>query len=383
LIIAVPKETAPGERRVALDPAAARTLASKGLEVRIESGAGVEAGHEDAAYTEAGARVVGHGDVLAADLLLKVAPPGESEIASLRNGCALISFLKPLDEPGLSARLAAQGVSAFSMELMPRITRAQSMDALSSQSTISGYRAVLLGAMHLPRIFPMLVTAAGTLQPAKLFVIGAGVAGLQALGTAKRLGAVTSAYDTRAAVKEQVQSMGARFIELDLDTGDAEDAGGYARAQSEEFYQRQRAELARHVAVSDVVVSTALVPGTRAPLLITEDAVRSMKAGSVIVDLAAANGGNCALSEADRVVVRHGVTIVGHTNLPAEVPGHASQMYARNLVTFLDHLIEDGNLRIDLADEITAATLVTHAGELRNQAVKSRLASGGPAGGAD
>ncbi|MGH0038227.1 MAG: Re/Si-specific NAD(P)(+) transhydrogenase subunit alpha [Myxococcota bacterium] len=377
MIIAVPKEIAPGERRVALDPVSAKALVSKGIEVRIEAGAGVESGHEDSAYEDAGASVVGIVDVRAADLILKVAPPTDAEIDSLREGTSLISFLRPLDEPQTSAHLAERKVSAFSMEFMPRITRAQSMDALSSQSTIAGYRAVLLAASALPRIFPMLVTAAGTLQPAKVFVIGAGVAGLQALGTAKRLGAVTSAYDTRDVVREQVQSMGAKFVELDLDTGDSEDAGGYARAQTEEFYQKQRAELARHIATSDVVISTALVPGMRAPLLVTEEAVKGMKPGSVVVDLAAANGGNCELAEADRSVVKHGVTIIGNTNLPAEVPGHASQMYAKNLVTFLDHLLDEGELVIDLEDEITSATLVAHEGVVRNEAVKSRLSAGG------
>lgn len=377
MIIAVPKEIAHGERRVALDPASAKALVSKGIEVRIETGAGVEAGHEDSAYVDAGASVVGIVAVREADLILKVAPPTDAEIDSLREGTVLISFLRPLDEPQTCAHLARRGISAFSMEFMPRITRAQSMDALSSQSTIAGYRAVLLAAQALPRIFPMLVTAAGTLQPAKVLVIGAGVAGLQALGTAKRLGAVTSAYDTRDVVREQVQSMGAKFIELDLDTGDAEGAGGYAKAQTEEFYQKQRAELARHVAASDVVITTALVPGMKAPLLITEEAVKGMKPGSVVIDLAAANGGNCEIAEADRTVVKHGVTIVGDTNLPAEIPGHASQMYAKNLVTFLDHLLEDGKLEIDLEDEITSATLVAHEGDLRNEAVKSRLSAGG------
>ncbi len=377
MIIAVPKESAPGERRVALDAKAAKTLVSMGIEVCIESGAGLESGETDAAYEGVGAKVVGRDDALASDMVLKVSPPSEAEISALREGAALISFLRPLDEPEVSARLAEHKVSAFSMEFMPRITRAQSMDALSSQSTIAGYRAVLLAAEALPRIFPMLVTAAGTLQPAKVFVIGAGVAGLQALGTAKRLGAVTSAYDTRVAVRDQVQSIGAKFVELDLETGDSEDSGGYAKAETEEFYAKQRAELGHHIAHSDVVISTALVPGMKAPLLITEDAVTAMKPGSVVIDLAAANGGNCEITEPDRTVVKHGVTIVGRTNLPGEVPGHASQMYAKNLVTFLDHLLDDGELVLDLEDEITSSTLVAHQGEVRNEAVKSRLSDGG------
>jgi NAD(P) transhydrogenase subunit alpha len=263
------------------------------------------------------------------------------------------------------------------MELMPRVTRAQSMDALSSQSTIAGYRAVLTAATTLPRIFPMLVTAAGTLQPAKVLIVGAGVAGLQALGTARRLGAVTSAYDTRAVVKEQVQSVGAHFVELDLETGDAEDAGGYAVAQSEAFYQRQRDQLALHVAKSDVVITTALVPGQRAPLLIEERAVRGMRPGSVVVDLAAEKGGNCEVTVADEEVVVEGVHVLGPTNLPSEAPAHASQMYAHNLTTFLAHLVQDGSLQLDLEDEITAGTLLTNAGRVVNERVAALLAAAG------
>ncbi|HEM45481.1 MAG TPA: NAD(P) transhydrogenase subunit alpha, partial [Alphaproteobacteria bacterium] len=314
---------------------------------------------------------------------LKVQPPTQQEIGSLRAGGFLISFLKPLDQTDLTQALAARGVSAFAMELMPRITRAQSMDALSSQSTIAGYRAVLLASLALPRIFPMLVTAAGTLKPARVLVVGVGVAGLQALGTAKRLGAVTYGYDTRAAVKEQVQSLGARFVELDLDTGDAEDAGGYAKAQTEEFYQRQRNELAKHVAQADVVITTALVPGQRAPLLIEASAIEAMKPGSVVVDLAAEKGGNCALTRPDEDVVVGGVTIIGHTNLPSEVPAHASQMYAKNVVTFLEHLVEEGSIALDFSDEITAGTLVTHAGNLVNERLGGTLpAAPAPAAGA-
>jgi NAD(P) transhydrogenase subunit alpha len=252
------------------------------------------------------------------------------------------------------------------------------MDGLSSQSTISGYRAVVLAAEALPRIFPMLVTAAGTLQPAKVLVIGAGVAGLQALGTAKRLGAVTSGYDTRAVVREQVESIGARFVELDLATGDSEDAGGYATAQSEEFYRKQREELGKHVAASDIVITTALVPGQPAPLLIEESAVAAMRAGSVIVDLAAAKGGNCATSEPDQVVQSHGVTIIGYTNLPAQVPNHASQMYSRNLTTVLAHLVNEGEVQLDLDDEITAGALLTHAGEVTNERVRQLLGAAAP-----
>jgi NAD(P) transhydrogenase subunit alpha len=381
LIIGVPKETAPGERRVSLVPDALKPLRKADLEVVVERGAGEGAGFPDALYESAGARLGSAAEAWGADVVCKVQGPrpreGGHEVDSLREGAALIALLRPLDEPELAERLAKRGVSAFAMELMPRITRAQSMDALSSQSTIAGYRAVLLAAVALPRIFPMMVTAAGTLQPAKVLVIGAGVAGLQALGTARRLGAVTSAYDTREAVRDQVKSLGAKFVELDLQTGDAEDAGGYAKAQSEDFYNRQREQLARHVGAADVVITTALVPGQKAPLLITEDAVRGMKPASVVVDLAAEKGGNCELTEADREVVKHGVTLIGHTNLPAQVPNHASQMYAKNVATFLQHLVQEGRLAIDLEDEITRGTLVANGGEVVSEVVRSRLAVAG------
>ncbi|HIF99237.1 MAG TPA: Re/Si-specific NAD(P)(+) transhydrogenase subunit alpha [Myxococcales bacterium] len=372
MIIGVPKEIAQGERRVALVPDSVKQLVGLGPEVVVETGAGSAAGFEDDAYTAAGARIVQDaGEALGADLVLKVQMPRETtgghEADRLAEGAALICFLKPLDQTEITQRLVDRKVTAFSVELMPRITRAQSMDALSSQSTIAGYKAVLMGANVLPRIFPMLVTAAGTLQPARVLVVGVGVAGLQALGTAKRLGAVTYGYDTRAVVREQVESLGARFVELDLDTGDSEDSGGYAKAQTEEFYQRQRAELGKHVAASDLVITTALVPGQQAPLLIEADAVRNMRPGSVIVDLAAEKGGNCELSRPDENVVDSGVTIIGHTNLPAEVPAHASQMYGKNLVTLLDHLLEEGRLSLDFGDEITAGSLVTHAGKLVNE----------------
>ena len=374
MIIGVAKETAVGERRVALVPDAVKILVGEGLEVVVESGAGEAAGFPDAAYTEKGATLEGNGRALLgrADVVVAVQPPDEAALGALRSDAVWIGFLKPLDLPELAASLAEKGVTTFSMELMPRITRAQSMDALSSQSTIAGYRAVLLAAHHLPKIFPMLVTAAGTLSPAKVLVIGAGVAGLQAIGTSRRLGAVVESYDTRPAVKEQVESLGAKFVELDLDTGDAEDAGGYATAQTEEFYQRQREQLGKRVAAADVVITTALVPGQQAPLLITEEAVRAMKPGSVVVDLAAEKGGNCALTRADHVVVVDGVTIVGHTNLPGEIPYHASQMYAKNVVTFLKHLVREGELELDLEDEITRGALLTHEGQITNDAVKAR-----------
>ena len=386
MIVGVPREIASGECRVALVPDAVKVLLKAAVDVVVESGAGVAAGFPDADFEAAGARISSDaGEVLGADLVLKVRAPqetgeGNHEVDRLREGASLICFLNPLDQPQLAERLAKRRVDSFSMELMPRVTRAQSMDALSSQSTISGYRAVLLAALRLPRIFPMLVTAAGTLQPAKVLVIGAGVAGLQALGTARRLGAVTFAYDTRDVVKEQVESVGARFVELDLDTGDSEDSGGYAKSQSDEFYQRQRDQLAEHVAKADVVITTALVPGQQAPLLIEESAVRAMRPGSVVVDLAAEKGGNCGGTQADQEVDLDGVKVLGPTNLPSEVPAHASQMYARNITTFLEHLLEEGNLKVDLEDEITAGTLIVHQGAIVNERVLGLLGASSETG---
>ncbi len=377
--IGVPKETAPGERRVALVPDALKATAALGAEVHVEAGAGAEAGFEDEAYVEAGAHIVDNATALSADLVLKVQPPSDTEISGLKSGASLICFLKPLDMPELADKLATQGVSAFSMEMMPRITRAQSMDALSSQSTISGYRAVLLAASALPRIFPMLVTAAGTLQPARVLVVGVGVAGLQALGTAKRLGARTFGYDTRPVVKEQVESLGAQFVELDLDTEGSEDAGGYAKAQSEEFYAKQRQLLGEHVSRADVVITTALVPGQSAPRLIEEDAVKAMRPGSVIVDLAAEKGGNVAVTRADEDAVVHGVTVIGRTNLASEIPAHASQMYAKNLTTLLEHLVEDGAIQFDFADEITTGTLLSHDGKVVSERLGGTMPSPPPA----
>ena len=364
---------------MALVPDAVKILVSEGLEVVVEAGAGEEAGFPDEAYVDASARVEsGATRILAgADVVVKVQPPrerpdGGHEVDDLRAGSTLIGFLRPLDEPSVAQRLAARGVTAFSMELMPRISRAQSMDALSAMSTIAGYRAVLLAAAALPKIFPMLVTAAGTISPARVLVIGAGVAGLQAIATARRLGAVVDAYDTRPAVKEQVESIGARFVELDLDTGDAEDAGGYAKAQDEAFYARQRELLGKRVAASDVVITTALIPGQTAPLLIDEAAVGAMRPGSVIVDLAAEQGGNCAGTEPDRTVKVGGVSIIGATNLPSEIPANSSQMYAKNLVTFLKHLVSDGQLVLDLEDAITSGALLTHEGKIVNEAARTR-----------
>jgi NAD(P) transhydrogenase subunit alpha len=382
VIVAVAKEISSGERRVALVPDAVKQLKAKGVDVIVEHGAGVGAGFDDAAYERAGATIEVDPKALfaRADFLLKVQAPaerpdGSHEVDALRPGSMLVGFLKPLDAPELATRLAAAKVTAFAVELVPRITRAQAMDALSSMSSLAGYRAVLLAAGALPRIFPMLVTAAGTIAAARVLVIGAGVAGLQAIATARRLGAIVEAYDTRPAVKEQVESLGARFIELDLETQDAEGAGGYAKAQSEEFYRRQREQLAKRVVAADVVITTALVPGQPAPILIEESAVRGMRPGSVIVDLAAEKGGNCACSEPDRDVVVQGVHILGPTNLPSDLAFNASQMYAKNLVTFLLHLLRDGKVELDLEDEITRGALLTHQGAIANEAVRARAES--------
>ncbi len=372
MIASVPKESAPGERRVALVPELVPKLAKAGLDVVIESGAGAEAGFAEAAYVEKGARV--EPEVFTqADVVLKVQPPTTDEIERMKEGSVLIGFLHPYDNVAAIKALAARNVSAFSMELMPRITRAQPMDALSAMSTIAGYKAVLIAANRLPKFFPLLMTAAGTVIPARVFVIGAGVAGLQAIGTAKRLGAVVEAYDTRPAVKEQVESLGARFADLSIDTKDAEDKSGYAKAQSEEFYRKQQELMAKYVASADVVIPTALVPGQRAPVLITEEMVRGMRPGSVIVDLAAEQGGNCELTEPGREIMRHGVIIIGPVNLPSTVPFHASEMYARTVTNYLMQLIKDGQVQLDLEDELTRGPLVTYQGKVVHEAVKARV----------
>ncbi len=378
--IGIVKESYPGETRVALVPAHVLSLIKAGHQVGVESGAGAAAGFPDKAYTDQGAGVGSRADALAADVLLQVRIPsanparGKDEIAWLRRDQVVIGFADPLTSFELIEALAAHGVTSFSMELMPRITRAQSMDALSSMATIGGYKAVLLAADTLPRMFPMLMTAAGTVAPARVFVIGAGVAGLQATSTARRLGARVEAYDVRPAVKEQIHSLGARFVELPLESADAEDKGGYAKAQDESFYRRQREMMHKVVSGSDVVISTAAIPGKKAPILVTGDMVAAMHPGSVIVDLAAATGGNCELTEADRTVVRHDVTIMGPTNLPATVPYHASQMYSKNITTFFLHLAKGGTLTYDMNDEITRETLVTRGGEIANARVKQAVA---------
>lgn len=372
MIAGVPRETFPGERRVALVPAVVPLLTKAGVEVVIEAAAGEAAGYPDAAYVEAGARVEPERAAVfgAADAVLQVLchgandRTGRADLALLRRDQVLVGFLRPLGSVETVRDIAATGVIAFAVELMPRITRAQSMDALSAMSTVAGYSAVLRAANLLPRMLPMLMTAAGTVTPAKVLVIGAGVAGLQAIATARRLGAVVSAYDVRPAAKEQVESVGGRFVDLPLETADAEDARGYARARDETFYRRQRELLARVVAASDVVITTAVVPGRKAPVLVTSDMVAAMASGSVIVDLAAERGGNCELTRSGETVVEHRVTIVGAVNLAGAVPYHASQMYARTLVSFVLHLLKDGTVAVDLEDEITRETLVTRGGEV-------------------
>ena len=375
MIVAVPKEMLPGERRVALVADGVKALAKAGLELRVEAGAGAAAGCSDADYQAAGARVEGDRAALlaAADLVLGVNPPDDATIARLREGAALVALLRPLDEPARAQALAARRVTAFSLELVPRITRAQAMDVLSSQATLAGYRAVLLAATRMPRILPMLVTAAGTISAARAFVIGAGVAGLQAIATAKRLGAIVEAYDTRAAAAEQIQSLGARFVTFELEVADAQDAGGYAKAQSEDFYAKQRSFMAAQAARADLVITTALVPGRRAPLLLDESGVRGMKPGSVVVDLAAPNGGNCACTKPGEDVVVNGVHVLGPTNLASDVPVDASRMFSRNVVNFVSHLVKEGKLALDLSDEITKGALVAHGGEVVNAAVRQQL----------
>lgn len=381
MIIGIPKETFPNERRVALVPAAVPSLTEAGLDVVVEAGAGQSAGFPDGLYQERGARIGQDRTTVFADgnVILQVRMAGAAgaaataDLSLVRQEQVVIGLSEPLVGATAAKDLAERGVVAFSMELMPRITRAQSMDVLSSMATISGYKAILLAASHLPRMFPMLMTAAGTVTPARVFVVGAGVAGLQAIATARRNGAKVQAYDVRPAVKEQVESLGASFVELPLETSTSEDTGGYAKAQDDAFYERQRKMMAEVVAASDVVVTTALIPGKAAPLLVTNEMISGMTPGSVVVDLAAERGGNCEPTEADQVVTTGGVTILGPTNLPSTVPYHASQMYSSNITTFLLHLITDGKLTVDLDDEITQGTLVSRNGQVINPRVQERL----------
>ncbi len=378
MIVGVPRETFPGERRVALVPAAIPNLIKAGLQVVVEAGAGAAAGYPDADYTAKGAKITAdRAEVFrAADILVQILcygsndKTGKADLPLFRNGQTLIGFLRPLGSIETIQEIASKGVTSFSVELMPRTTRAQSMDVLSSMGTICGYKAVVLAADTSRRIFPMLTTAAGTITPCRVFVIGAGVAGLQAIATARRLGAVASAYDLRPAAKEQVQSLGGRFVELPIEAKDAEDARGYARAQDETFYKRQRELLGKVVAESDVVISAAVIPGKKPPILVTKEMVASMAPGSVIVDLAGERGGNCELTRPGEIVMEHEVTIIGWFNLASTVPYHASQMYARNVTAFLLHLVKDGKLQLNTDDEIIRETMLTRGGEVVNARVR-------------
>jgi H+-translocating NAD(P) transhydrogenase subunit alpha len=378
MIVGVPREIYPGERRVALVPAVIPNLKKAGLEVQVEIGAGQQAGYRDAEYVEKGATIVQDRAELfrAADIIVQFLcygandKTGKADLALMRKGQVVLGFLRPLGAVQTLQDIAATGVTSFSVELMPRTTRAQSMDALSSMATICGYKAVVLAADTLPRMFPMLTTAAGTVAPARVLIIGAGVAGLQAIATARRLGGVASAYDMRPAAKEQVQSLGGRFVELPIEAKDAQDASGYGRAQDESFYQKQRELLGKTVAESEVVITAAVIPGKKSPVLVTKEMVERMAPGSVIVDLAAERGGNCELTKPDETVVVHGVTIIGEYNLAATVPYHASQLYARNVSAFLQHLAKDGKLQLNLQDDIIRETLVTHEGALVNAKVR-------------
>jgi len=374
MIVGVPRESFPGERRVALVPLVIPSLVKAGFEVVVEAGAGAEAGYLDANYVATGAKVLpGRAEVFrTADIIVQVLchgsndQTGKADLPLLRRDQILIGFLRPFGSLNSIQEVAATGVTSFSVELMPRSTRAQSMDPLSSMGTLCGYKAVLIAADTLPRLFPMMTTAAGTITPARVLVIGAGVAGLQAIATARRLGAVTSAYDMRPAVKEQVQSLGGRFVELPIEAQDAQDGGGYARAQDETFYRKQRELLSQVVAESDVVITAAVIPGKKSPVLVTGDMVAKMMPGSVIVDLAAERGGNCELTKTGEKIVEHGVTIIGWFNLASSLPYHASQMYGRNISAFLLHLFVEGKLRLDLEDEIVRSTLLTRGGEVVN-----------------
>jgi len=385
MVIGVPKETYPGEQRVALIPALLPSLHKAGFEVWIESGAGEAAGFPDSEYQDSGAHLTSSRDELfaKADILLQVRTAGanprfDEDLPRLRAGQMLVGLMEPLWRAEVMPQLAQRGVIAFTMELMPRISRAQSMDVLSSMATIVGYKAVLLAASHLPRMFPLLMTAAGTLQPARVFVIGAGVAGLQAIATARRLGAIVEGYDIRPAVKQEVESLGAKFVSLGLESEEAQEATGYARAFDEAFYRRQQQLLTSVIARNDVVITTAMVPGQRAPLLITREMVRTMRPGSILIDLAAEWGGNCQLTRAGETLTEYGVTIMGPVNLASTIPFHASQLYSRNIANFLNLLVKEG--RLNLEDEITRSTLVTYEGEIVHPRVKEKLQSLSPSG---
>ncbi|HYL77198.1 MAG TPA: Re/Si-specific NAD(P)(+) transhydrogenase subunit alpha [Bryobacteraceae bacterium] len=390
LTIGVPRETFPGERRVALIPRACEALGKLGVSVIVEHAAGADAGFTDDQYTTRGARLGSRAEVFQSDIVVQVrslgANPdaGRADLGLMRRGQTIIGFGEPLTAIEANASLAGAGVSFFSMELMPRITRAQSMDALSSMATIAGYRAVLLAATTLPKIFPMLMTAAGTVTPARVLILGAGVAGLQAIATARRLGAVVHAYDVRSAVKEQIESLGAKFVVLDIDAAAAEDKGGYAKALGEEFYKKQRELLKEVIREQDVLITTAAVPGKKAPILVTAEMAGAMSPGSVIVDIAAERGGNCELTRAGETVVHQGISILGPVNMASDAPFHASQMYSSNVVSFLKLMVtKEGALNVNREDEIIRETLVTSGGEVVQSRVVEvmSLVPAAPAGG--
>ncbi|MCH7858586.1 MAG: Re/Si-specific NAD(P)(+) transhydrogenase subunit alpha [Candidatus Marinimicrobia bacterium] len=381
MIVGVPAELYPGERRVALVPALIPALVKAGLEVRVEKGAGDQAGFPDRAYEERGVSLTtSRAELFAtADVILQVhgvgsyPETGQADLKLVRPGQVVVGLFNPLGAPETATQLAGKGVRAFALELLPRISRAQSMDVLSSMATIAGYKAVLLAAEALNKIFPMMITAAGTLAPAKVFIVGAGVAGLQAIATARRLGAAVQAYDVRPAVREQVESLEAKFLEIELAAEDGEDSGGYAKAMDEDFYRRQREMMTQVVGDSDVVITTAAVPGKKAPILITKEMVAGMHPGSVILDLAAEGGGNCELTQPGQTIEMHGVTIMGPVNLPSTIPYHASQMFAKNITTFLHNLLDEGQLNLNLEDEIIRGSLLTYDGEVYNSQVRELL----------
>ena len=370
--VGVPKEILPGEKRVALIPHSVAALTQAGLEVRVERGAGAGAHIADTAYEEAGAKMAPDARALyaSADIVFKVRPPETSEVEQMRAGTALICLMDAFFNLDLMEKLAAGKITGFGLEFVPRITRAQSMDVLSSMAAIAGYRAVIQAADLLPKYFPMLMTAAGTITPARVFVIGAGVAGLMAIATAKRLGAVVEAYDTRPVVREQVESVGAKFVEFDLQTADAEDKGGYARAQSDEFYRKQQEQMKAKVASVDVVITTAAIPGKKSPVLITEDMLQAMRPGSVIIDLAAERGGNTEGAVAGAIVEKHAVKIVGYTDYPSRSAAHASQLFSKNISTFLLNMVKEGEFRIDLADDIVKGALLVYEGQVVHERIK-------------
>ncbi len=381
LILGVPQESFPGEKRVSLVPATVSMLVKKGFKILVQTEAGLAAGFPNQLYTEAGAELVNDRSEIfnRSDIILQVlgagANPesGQSDLDMMKNGQTLIAMVDPLSEPEIMKNYAEKGLSVFSLELIPRITRAQSMDVLSSMATIAGYKAVLIAANEVPKMFPMMMTAAGTITPAKVFIMGAGVAGLQAIATAKRLGAVVKAYDIRSVVKEQIESLGGKFVEVDLDTGESESAGGYAKEMGDDFLKRQQEVMTEVIAESDIVITTAAIPGKKSPVLVTAEMVRGMKSGSVIVDLAAERGGNCELTRLNERVVENGVTILGPGNLSTAIPYHASEMYAKNISTFLLNLTSENGLNVDLDDEIIADTLVTQNGEVVQSRVRELL----------